>query len=1318
MKAFVLSVIAVLFTLSNGASLPNCSIVSENHIYDLSSLAERDYWSYEEKVRYNDFYLNFYFAVCHPIRNLPPGRDHCMGSNSGVCVEQLSKNETLDMEQRFMKVVIPNAGMITPDSLIVTNEGWLEYVYSNGTSCEFHGKKSNYKTYLNLLCPSSGAEESAGPVLMSNSQCELTFAWLTNAACAKKYNEPKITTCIDKFLDSNETLNLHTLHSLTYYNVSSASRTYQVNICGAIESGPCDGRTASVCDVTDPQNPKVISKTADMEVMWHDDYFALHYNANTTLPKNSQEKEVTIQFHCNRDAHAPTLHYLNSNETHITFAALTAAVCTPKEQECVLQDRKGHVYDLRPLHKKEENWEVLDRREDHRDILYHLNICGPVNEAGYYQCPLGNLGACQTSMSRHTAYNLGFITSNPVINADNSITVLYTGGDACHDGNHTRSTRLTLVCDKYEHEPMFVQESESCEYVFNWLTPVACPKHVVTSDSCQVQDPLFGFTYDISPLRNLIKDYTTSDGTIDFYVNVCGPVVEDYGRLPVNTSVAVKVGDHYQTGGVSPGKMIFNDGTITMEFDHGSSCGDNETISSQILFLCDHNSDDAGSGLSIFTHRPSCKYNFLWHTKYVCPPHTVIDCSVTTKDGDRYDLNPLSLPTLNQEETGTNKDEKFILNVCRSIVHSKDARCAYDAAACLVDESHKNKSVNIGVVGSGPYVENGHLRLKYVNGDLCRDKIRYTTEIYFECDPNDYFPYPSLITKEDCKYIFEWKTKFACAEKMSHVPNYGNCTAKDLYTNSEFNLMPLRQSDRYEIINGNVTLLLNVCGPVVDPRCPENNSGSCVKRNTEQTFVSGGLANANLLSVPGTLSLTYKDGSSCSNGFTRTTSISFFCGAENATNGPVLVSVDDNSCTYFVNWHTELACNNRVDCIAQGYERDVDLRPLIKHDDNYEVDYPNGEPGDKFFINVCRPLNHVIGTTCTAGASACLVKKHQTNGTTTTQALSLGKPLLPPNYGFDNSVMMLYTLGSYCLSTPGLKYTTKINFVCDRSAGKGTPTFVTFTHDCQYQFEWRTYIVCSPLPRDTGDDGDGPTACHIRHDTAKTNLDLTPLYKQDGYRVPFPPQNKVYHLNICGSVCGSSGVCTDSGENFGQSNISQFKWDDGELKLLYYGGDTCPSGLSGHRTSSIFFECDMNAGYGRPEPDSLMEDLECMAIFTWKTNITCLEAIYGDVSTTATTTILSSSTVAPFIPANSSNNTDRGTASQSVDEPPADDGGGLSNVTAVLVALMVVTVIVGAVLYAVRSGLVQRVVNRAKMATATPRYSSRHGGMMLLDDSI
>ena len=68
-----------------------------------------------------------------------------------------------------------------------------------------------------------------------------------------------------------------------------------------------------------------------------------------------------------------------------------------------------------------------------QDVTYRINMCGPINYQPDYDCPRGNVGGCETSSITRSARNIGFLTSDPVINDDESITVLYTGKNSLGD---------------------------------------------------------------------------------------------------------------------------------------------------------------------------------------------------------------------------------------------------------------------------------------------------------------------------------------------------------------------------------------------------------------------------------------------------------------------------------------------------------------------------------------------------------------------------------------------------------------------------------------------------------------------------------------------------------------------------------------------------------------------------------------------------------------------------------------------------------------------------------------------------------------------
>ena len=86
-----------------------------------------------------------------------------------------------------------------------------------------------------------------------------------------------------------------------------------------------------------------------------------------------------------------------------------------------------------------------------------------------------------------------------------------------------------------------------------------------------------------------------------------------------------------------------------------------------------------------------CNFYYVWYTAAACPPHHSTDCSVM-HDGRFYDLGRLSDSMTNHVVVQAEKNVKFLLNVCHSVVFGKDASCQYTSAACLVNISNPNTS--------------------------------------------------------------------------------------------------------------------------------------------------------------------------------------------------------------------------------------------------------------------------------------------------------------------------------------------------------------------------------------------------------------------------------------------------------------------------------------------------------------------------------------------------------------------------------------------------------------------------------------------------
>ncbi|XP_063843942.1 cation-independent mannose-6-phosphate receptor-like isoform X1 [Scylla paramamosain] len=1180
----------VIFTaLSHG--LP-CTLVYEQQEYDLSSLSAVDHWQVKmTNATGNDTVI--YLSVCHPLRNVPRG---CSGNDTGACIAKVSSENNVE-------VTVPNAGRVTSDGLSLHGQ-LVEYVMGGGDSCPEGG--NIYRTFINFICTQT-PEEETGPVLMSLTRCQILIAWMTRSACPRRLDVVTDTQCSIQFPSSHHKLHLQTLRAEKFYSASSVqpNAEYEINICGPVMNGSCNRKDVAVCHHPEGRSPEVMATTQNMNVMWGE-----HETLILTYQASDQGKNVEVIFMCDLSTAKTEVNYMSQNDTTVSFGAQTSAVCPPSANpSCVLKDHVGNVYDLRPLHRQQDNWEVLRSTSDGQEILYYLNICGPVNPGRHFTCPPGLIGACMAGISEHSAYNLGLLNSEPTINVEeDSITIMYNGGEPCKGGQHSYSTRINLICSPDEHGPVLVKETETCEHVFDWLTPVACPRHLNIGSDCRVEDPLYGNVYDLNPLRNIHKDYRVTGEGDEFFINLCGPLVSSCDGQNGTSGVCQISNGQQINAGLSTSQVTFNDGTLIIKYTNGTSgCQANNTRSSQIIFLCDH--EVSGRDGPKHFRQNGCSNVFFWKTKYACPSFHVVDCTLYTADGTMYNLQELSSSSSNLEYY-TADDKKFILNVCRSVVHQKGSRCAYRAGACIVDRTYHNNSVNIGEVQSGLYLEDGRLMIRYARGDQCVGHERsYQTLIELKCDKDETYPIPQLISEENCTYYFEIKSAAACPVSMKNntMPLVGKDCAVTSPSGYVFNLSSLKRETDYEIKNQNVTMTLNICGALNNPECPGEGVGICSKD------VNAGQANANLYYLPGHLSLHYTGGEQCHGIINRSTIITFVCGAENVTEGPVLVFDDKYSCIYFITWYTELACEKRISCFVDTWTHRIDLSPLIKSVDNYETVNPEN-PKEKFYLNVCRPLNPIVGLNCRPGSAVCLSKP----GLQGNNPLSLGHPNIIP-VSDNEGANIMYVHGAKCTTEPDYNLSSMIHFICDPSAGKGKPVFKEVTHDCQYQFEWRTSVACDILFKE---EDSGPQ-CQIRYDQAKANIDLKPLYRPEGYHVQF--RSKTFTVNVCGPACNNSGSCSSDGDSYGLSNKSELEWHYGQLRLKYFGGSRCVGSLSGHKTTIVLFECDMSAGFGVPVPDNLMESLDCQAVFNWKTNVTCIEGIYA-TEDTATSTSSSNST--------------------------------------------------------------------------------------------
>ncbi|KAL8573519.1 hypothetical protein ACOMHN_047790 [Nucella lapillus] len=1207
----------------------------------------------------------FYINVCRPLAPIY-GLTSANGCNlnAAVCETMLTGGQE--------NVLVANLGQAKGGPKVkVGRDHYLSLEYTDGSACPDGGHGARYNTTVHFLC--SQRQQSRGPSPPRKvGPCSYEVIWDTSAACALKETDSgqssggsnssssgsdAVPSCT--ITNNGYTYNLMSLKKRgdEFYTVQSGGKTFRVNICGAVTSSNCDavdGKAVSVCEVESQHNTG-LTFASTMELKSTDENTIMVSYTGQRDSKTGQMTEVHIELACNRQANDSTpMTLVSQRQKSYQFRLETPVSCPRQPVDCVVQDRKGNQYDLSPLAKVKGNYDVPDTRPTHNSLHYLINVCRPINEIAGSTCPGGPIGGCQTGGSE--AFSLGYIQSKPQVADDGTITMRYVGGSVCHRGTPQearRSLRITFFCSHTEGVPQFIGESNTCEYSFTWSTPSACPLQKSEGAACKVSDPLYNFQFDLTPLRKTDGNYAVHTGEYTYLLNVCGPLLN-----PPEQCTAMGV---CQTGpnlmqpvasGKANSKLLYDTGELSLVYSNGKdSCHGKYTRKTIITFVCDHSKPGAGTGPQYLRELEDCTYTFVWSTALACPPHGVVDCTfVDPKTGSHYDLSGLSLAGANYVKP---YDEvTYIINICRSLVHRKGETCPFNSAACMINSTQtelSKKYQSLGQVTANPVsMEEGQLVIRYKNGAPCTKGGHMSTMIIFSCPttPSAVEAGPSShFVRDYCEHGFVWSTSAACREGSSNTGGattaQGHCKAINPVSHYEFDLSKLKKTTGSYQVNDREGHYyhINVCGTVSSDGCSSGTTGSCQSEvNGEKRSFNAGNMNPNVQYLrPGVLMLNYSGGDVCHhNNVPRTTIINFIC-HQGAGNGVPTYVDNSDGCVYYFDWHTDLACEEKVLCEVNTGKETFDLTPLIKESGHHLAvpDLPQSR-GDKpetrgtFYINVCRPLNPIFNTLCPPGAAACREVVGQ-------PPQSLGQALSRPVYNTTRKqVTLKYDHGQPCANNSSFNASTLIIFACKPGLLQGVPRLVDVTASCMYVFEWQTNVVC----RDDAVEKETANCSYYDHRT-NHHFDLSIL--KDVQQIDSPQGGKI-SIQACGSLpsnlsasCQGAAVCLQGSKNggasvglhdgsYGSGSTGKFQMDGERLKLSFSHGQKCPHGVApaksgsaeeGTASTNILFECDHSAGNGQPEA---LPHLSCELNFKWRTSLICPPLVQDCVASKGDTT--------------------------------------------------------------------------------------------------
>ncbi|XP_045197868.2 cation-independent mannose-6-phosphate receptor-like isoform X2 [Mercenaria mercenaria] len=1159
--------------------------------YDISSLTMlgEGNWAIDGSSN-----TKYYINICQPLNKVPVGNG--CDPFAAICRTKFENGQE--------KIDIPNMGRVD-SRLQVVNEGRLKLVYKGG-SCNNGTADVPYITNIEFMCRHTTLTSPPSAPLQDG-LCEYTVVWDTPAAC-HLVRDLDTEPCTAKDPNSDYVFNLSPLKRTedNPYSIKVDGSNYLINICGNISESKCpksNDQLSGVCVEKDGKKESLAEARTGLDFR-EVGVMSLVYEG--VRLDSGQRVNVKIMFVCapDKDIGYPTFDHKVDN-TYI-FHFFTALACTPISTDCFVQDEAGKQYNLRPLIRN-NFWTATDMWDDSTE--YYINVCAPVQNVPKSECLDGPIGGCQAA-SNGKSYNIGYIQSKPIAHTDGSLTIHYRNGDICHKGTDRqahRSTRINFFCSDTEHGPVFESETETCEYVFNWQTPAACPLQSNTGGQCKVVDPLYKYEFDLNVLAT--SDYHVAVGDEEYIISVCKHLTDtsvcgtDSGAGVCRTKPH-DTNFHPVNTGKANDNLTYDGGQLILNY----TGGDNNCYT-VIRFSCDLKQEGSKGPQFVEKSEQNCHYLFDWPTYHVCPPRKSATCTVQDTNGKSYDLTNLELMNDNYEVTDTVEKKRYLINVCRSLIQKQNATCPYMAAACMVDldkpESATDKYKSIGEPsGYQMKVENGQVVITYTNGDKCSNgKDNMTTHITFTCDKHALHSSPvGHFMVGECDHHFLWMTASACILEDTSSGGGGKditCQVKNPATGNVFDLSNLKTTSKgspWKVTDKNNNLYeFNICGPVTNSKCTDADSSIGVCQSSgmypNRPKYNAGKAVHDLWFDDGVVVQNLTGGDRCHNGkYERNTIITFVCNGHRGIGRPMFVD-ETEDCTYYISWHTNLVCEEELKCSVNTDDyRTIDLSPLSQDPD--QVVHSTVD-GSVFYLSVCSSLTPMTGILCPAGSGACLVKP--SDGVNHT---SLGKPKLSPTYNTaTKDITLMYVNGSKCDTDPTKNFTSRVIFTCLPGPFRSKPVFVRKA-DCEYIFQWDTYTVCTETTQSE--------VCGY-HDNTGDFYDFKKLQHKEPTEVRVKNETK-YLLNMCGPIksddtssCDSHMVCRkEDGVSFGEPSNFKVVKEGQYIKVMYESGGKCKGDTKAQ--SSIHFVCDRSVGEGVPV---VLASMGCSVVFEWATSYVC-----------------------------------------------------------------------------------------------------------------
>lgn len=415
--------------------------------------------------------------------------------------------------------------------------------YFNGSKCLSNSNSGRMSSEIIFKCNADA--KGTTPKLQSHSDCIVVFEWETDLVCNLQIPKCSVIGADDKFY------NLRQLSSISHaWNVTDREgNIYFLNVCTKLpQTIKCLGVNAASCRCKYDDNNTLVCahnlgdpSTDELTVAPNGDLLLTYRNGYEEQCEREKRSsaQTQITFKCRETIGKPKFLEFDRKQCIYRFEWNTFMACpVSNRSELLLPMANGLVYDNRidaymnVTSLMTTTFNVTEKRELENKQIDEYTYVINLSKAQLVQSKdCSNAAVCQTKAPfERDIGSLGTIKYY-LKGHELQIVLESLGAKKCgKNKNKNVTTILRLQCSLKSGlgKPIFMYESNDCDYTFHWETEMVCPERFLNNQTILVTKPVNDPISVTTPAHN-VKDDDSKDKN---------DVKDDDSKSPATTSAS------------------------------------------------------------------------------------------------------------------------------------------------------------------------------------------------------------------------------------------------------------------------------------------------------------------------------------------------------------------------------------------------------------------------------------------------------------------------------------------------------------------------------------------------------------------------------------------------------------------------------------------------------------------------------------------------------------------------------------------------------------------------------------------------------------